>query len=93
MIIWGRREDSQHVQHEYLKGQVLPGGRRYLLLSSTRIPGTMLVQPSCRRARGEKWWTVLVPRQATFALFDACAIERTAGDRQAARCKAKPWLT
>jgi hypothetical protein len=49
----GRREDSQHVQHEYLKGQVLPGGRRYLLLSSTRIPGTMLVQPSCRRARGE----------------------------------------
>ena len=35
----------------------------------------------------------LVPRQATFALFDACAIERTAGDRQAARYKAKPWLT
>jgi hypothetical protein len=30
-----------------------------------------------------------VPYQATFALFDACAIERAVGDSQAARCKAK----
>jgi hypothetical protein len=59
MIIWGRRQDLQHVQHEYLKGRALPGGRGYLPLSSTPIPGTLLVQPSCRRIRGEEWWTVL----------------------------------
>ena len=34
----------------------------------------------------------LVSRQATFALFDACAIKRGVGDGQAA-CKVKPWLT
>jgi len=34
-----------------------------------------------------------MPHQATFALFDAGAIERAAGDGQAARRKAKSWLT
>src|SRR5215207_4387073 len=43
-IIWGRREDLQHVRHECLTGRVLPGGRGYLPCSSTRIPGALLVQ-------------------------------------------------
>jgi hypothetical protein len=53
MIIWGRRGDLQHVQHECLKAQVLPGGRGYLALSITQIRGALLVQqvlpPDSRR--------------------------------------------
>jgi len=67
------------------------------LARNTTHPETLLRSPTTDGGMS-RWSTQrhgdeLVPRQATFALFDACAIERTAGDRQAARCKAKPWLT
>jgi hypothetical protein len=52
-IIWGRREDRQHVQHECLRGRVVPGGRGYLRLSSTRIRGALLVQRVLLRTRSQ----------------------------------------
>jgi putative transposase len=37
IVIWGPRGVVLHVDHEGLRGRVLPGGRGYLPLSITRI--------------------------------------------------------
>ena len=36
-VIWSPRSGVRHVEHEGLRGRVLPGGRGYLPLSITRI--------------------------------------------------------